>query len=179
MINDNTLLKIKKYEEASQEVYRDYYDHILSRLKANGFNRYEVSNFAKDGFKSKHNLLYWKNKEYYGVGLGASGYIDGLRYTNTKSINNYLNGKIRVYEENVTLEDKETYYIFLGLRLEEGLSLSEYKEIFRSDFINKYYDQINILKNKDLIEITEDRFKIKEEHMYILDYIVDILLYRR
>lgn len=178
MINDNTILKIKNYKEATQEIYRNYYDHIVKRLKDAGFKRYEISNFAKDNFQSKHNLLYWKNKEYYGVGIGASGYLNKIRYSNTKSINKYLNGNIRIYEENVSLKDEEIYFIFLGLRLEEGISLNEYKLLFNKNFKEIYKEQIEILKNKDLIEICEDSFKIKEEHMYILDYIVDILLYR-
>ena len=66
------------------------YELICKKLKENNFLHYETSNFSKIGYESKHNLTYWNNDHYYGFGLGASGYIDNIRYTNTKNINEYL-----------------------------------------------------------------------------------------
>ena len=84
---------------AVDTVKRDMYDYICKILKKNNFIHYEISNFSKKGYDSKHNLCYWNNHEYYGFGLGASGYIENIRYTNTRSINNYLLGNY-VLEEN-------------------------------------------------------------------------------
>ena len=78
------------------------YEYIVSYLKNKGFNRYEVSNFSKENYESKHNLIYWNNQEYGGVGLGSSSYIDNVRRTNTKNMNEYLKGNYLDYEEILT-----------------------------------------------------------------------------
>ncbi len=66
----------------NEDVESDMFDYILQELEKNGFEHYEISNFTKPGFESRHNLMYWDNSEYYGLGAGASGYIDGMRYRN-------------------------------------------------------------------------------------------------
>ena len=68
------------------------YKIICNFLKEKGFKHYEISNFAKEGYESKHNLVYWNNEHYYGFGLGASGYISNIRYNNTRNLNEYFNG---------------------------------------------------------------------------------------
>ena len=83
MIEDNTFLKYKKINTIPEELDAFMYEYICKKLRKHGFKHYEISNFAKDGFESKHNLVYWNNEEYYGFGCGASGYIAGVRYDNT------------------------------------------------------------------------------------------------
>lgn len=177
MINKNTILGNQKIKESSQEIYRQQYDYIFDKLKRHGFNRYEVSNFCKDGFESKHNLIYWNNLEYYGIGSGASGYLNRIRYDNTKSLDNYLKGKRTISKEEVGIQEEEFYYLMLKLRLENGFSLSEFKKIFKYDFIEKYKNQFNSLVNKHLIELNGDNLKITDENLYIMDYILDKLLF--
>ena len=81
------------------------YKLICNKLKNNGYNHYEISNFSKYGYESKHNLTYWNNFEYYGFGLGASGYYDDIRYENTRSFNKYLNGEyIKEYLSRFSIE---------------------------------------------------------------------------
>ncbi len=74
----------------NEDVESDMFDYILQELEKNGFEHYEISNFTKPGFESRHNLMYWENSEYYGLGAGASGYIDGMRYRNRGPIQHYL-----------------------------------------------------------------------------------------
>ena len=166
MINKNTKMYIDGWKEKDEDEIRKMYDYIVSYLKEHGFNRYEVSNFSKDGYESKHNLIYWHNEEYYGVGLGASGYIDGIRYTNTKSINKYLN-HMRNYESEILKEDDICFYdVMLGLRLKEG--------ILENKIINK--EKMNELIRRNLLVRCENRIRVNDEYLFILDYILKELL---
>ena len=124
-LEDSTILKNNHYQELNDEETANQYEYIVSYLKNKGFNRYEVSNFAKENYESKHNLIYWNNQEYGGVGLDSSSYIDDVRRTNTKNMNEYLKGNYLDYEEILTNEDKEFYFIMLGLRKEKGISQRE------------------------------------------------------
>ena len=98
-INQHTLLGIKKEKNISSDLDREMYDEIIDYLKEKGFNHYEISNFSKEGYESRHNLVYWHNEHYYGFGLGASGYLNNIRYDNTKSMDDYLNNKIILNKE--------------------------------------------------------------------------------
>ena len=93
IIEEHTKIFIDKITPIDEELESKMYYNIIKELKKNGYNHYEISNFAKEGFESVHNQVYWNNEHYYGFGLGASGYISNIRYTNTRSINKYLDGK--------------------------------------------------------------------------------------
>ena len=176
-LEDSTLLSINNYQELEEDKVAELYNFIVNYLEKHGYYRYEVSNFSKIGYESKHNLIYWNNDEYGGVGLNASSYIDDKRMTNTKNLTDYLNGKYEYYEENLNLEDKEFYYIMLGLRKEKGISLDEYQLLFNKDFISKYQDKIDKLIKLDDIEIINNYLKVKKDKLFILDYIIRIILY--
>lgn len=176
MINHNTVLGIKNVKEIDQDQYREQYDFIYKFLKNHCFNRYEVSNFSKIGYESKHNLIYWNNQEYYGIGIGASGYINSIRYDNTKSIFQYLSGKREINEEKIENDNEEFYYLMLKLRLTNGFNLSEFNKKFKVDFLEKYKDKVDSLLKSGLVEIKNDNFKITDENLYIMDYILNRLL---
>ena len=122
-------------------------------------------------------MIYWNNDEYGGVGLHASSYIDGVRRTNTKSFTKYLRGEYQDYEEILSKEDEEFYFIMLGLRKENGISLSEYAKRYNKNFLDVYKEKIDSLKKNELIEINDDVLKIKEDNFFIMDYILRKLLY--
>lgn len=176
-IEKGTILFNKNYKEANQDLASDLYNHIVDRLKVNGFNRYEVSNFAKKSYESKHNLIYWNNQEYVGVGLGAASYIGNIRRSNTLSLNKYLNMNFQDYSEVVNSEDKEFYFIMLGLRKSQGISLNEYKQIFKKDFLLEYKDKISELIKVDDLQIVNNYIKVKDDKLFILDYILRKLLF--
>ncbi|MGI6330007.1 MAG: hypothetical protein ACOXZR_04150 [Bacilli bacterium] len=90
MIEDNTELSIFKEIKEEEDLQAKMYKLISKTLSSNGFNQYEISNFSKKGFKSKHNLVYWSNEYYYGFGLGAVSFLNKKRLENTKSLTNYL-----------------------------------------------------------------------------------------
>ena len=134
-VNEHTVLFNKGIKAPKDDVLRDYYDLVEQTLTKNGFVHYEVSNWAKPGYESEHNLTYWRNEQYYGVGLGASGYIGETRYKNTINLSQYLR---RVYvneKENVSSRDKITYQIMLNLRTIEGLDVKFVKD--KQEIISK------------------------------------------
>lgn len=127
MNNDNT-------KNIDEELDYKMYNLICNKLKKSGFNHYEVSNFALPGYESKHNLNYWNNGEYYGFGLGASGYKDDFRYTNTRNIHEYINGNYRLEENLMTHKEQMDNELMLGFRKLQGINVL--------DFFNKYNTNI-------------------------------------
>jgi len=174
ILEDNTLIKVNKYKEEDEDVVREEYDYIYNKLKNNGFNRYEVSNFSFNGYECKHNLVYWNNEEYYAIGVSASSYVDGVRYTTSKNISNYIKGIINKDSFEV---EKEEEYIMLKLRLEEGINLNEYKSIFCNDFLLKYGSVVNEMIVNKLMEINGNYLKTTYNGMMLLDSILVKLMW--
>ncbi len=162
-------------ELLSDDEVAEIYDFSVKYLKNKGYNRYEVSNFCKNGYCSKHNLNYWKRGEYLGVGVGASSFLNGRRFTNTEVIDEYLkcllsNKYAEVFSENVSLQDAKGEYAMLLLRTSIGVNLQDYKKEFKSDFNSDFNKAIN--KNKKYLEITETNVKIKDEYLYVQNSIL-------
>lgn len=114
----------KQIKLPSDEQERQMYWYAKNTLELNGYNHYEISNFAKPGYQSKHNINCWKQKEYIGVGLSASSYINGVRYTNLTDLNKYMkNIEAGKFDQNKMVEeiqkeaDKQKEFMLLGLRM--------------------------------------------------------------
>ena len=165
IIEEHTKLFIDKTTPIDDELESKMYYHIIEHLKNLGYNHYEISNFSKEGYESRHNLTYWNNLEYYGFGLGSSGYINNIRYTNTRSINNYLKGNYILEKTLIDTKTKMENFMMLGLRKTEGISKKEFKDIFSST-ISENFDIINLLDKKLLIDDNE-YLKIPENLLYI------------
>ena len=170
ILEDNTYLKYKNINPIDEELDLEMYNYICRKLKRAGYNHYEVSNFSKLGFKSVHNLTYWNNYEYYGFGCGASGYIDGVRYDNTRNLSKYLNGIINSKEEILSKQSIMEYELMLGLRKTNGINLK--------DFYDKYHVNIQnvfpikpLLKNKELI-LKKGNIMINPKKMYVMNEIL-------
>ena len=162
-VNPHTVLFTKGFKEPEGDVLRKYYDIVEEALTKNDFVHYEVSNWAKPGFQSKHNLTYWRNEEYYGCGLGAAGYIKDIRYKNTINLSQYLTRVFISEKEEVSERDKLTYQVMLNLRTIEGLN--------KSFLVNKE-KEINELVDSGLLQIEGDRLKPTYQGMMILDQII-------
>lgn len=171
-VHPNTVFGIQKVPQATDEVSRGHYELIYQTLTKAGYERYEVSNFARHGKRSIHNLTYWRNLPYYGIGLGASGYLDGVRYTNTKSMKRYLEKTTRDQEEVIDKTMKEFEYLMLNLRLKDGFSKQEFESIFSLPFEVAYQSTIPSLVEKKLLTITNDVVSLTFEGMMLLDYVV-------
>ena len=147
------------------------YELINQKLEQNGFFRYEVSNFAQKGFESRHNLNYWDNNEYYGFGVAAHGYLDGARYSNFTTLEEYLE-KPSTHEIGHILSEVEKLEeeIFLGFRKTEGIDCERIKEKFDIDFEIKY---ANVLKKySDYIERTQKGFALNLKGVLVSNIIL-------
>lgn len=162
-------------ELLSDDEVADIYETVVKYLEEKGFFRYEVSNFSKKGFESKHNQNYWQRGEYLGVGVGASSFIDNRRYTNTESIDEYvhaiLNNKSpEVFSETVMGDDAKAEYAMLRLRTASGVDLNDYKLKFTKDFVKDFPNAIK--KNAKYLDVTETQIKIKSEYLYVQNSIL-------
>ncbi len=126
------------------------YGFIINDLEKNGFKQYEISNFAEDGYESIHNKIYWLNKEYIGVGLGASGYLDGVRYTNNTVLNEYYK-KYRKSIEIIDFNTKFSEEMILGLRLSRGINIEYVNKTYKKDLLKDFKDIEKYIKSGDLV----------------------------
>ena len=166
IIEPNT--KIKDIKPIDDELDYEMYKLICNRLSS--YNHYEVSNFAKEGYESKHNLTYWNNEEYYGFGLGASGYTNDIRYTNTKSINNYIKNEYNRVDEYLTKEDKEKYELIMGFRKLKGINLDNYKNKYNKDLLENPI--INKLLKENKLTVKDNYIFINEDYFYLQNNIL-------
>ena len=162
-------------ELLSDDETADVYDSVRAYLKEKGFYRYEVSNFALKGFESKHNLNYWRRGEYIGLGVAAASFIDGRRFTNTYSIDEYCNDIIfnRPAEANSTViegKDNNFEYIMLALRTANGIDVKDYEKTFGTDIFKDYEKAIK--KNAKYLDITDDKIAVKDEYLYVENGII-------
>ncbi len=162
-------------ELLSDDEVADIYDDARAYLKEKGFYRYEVSNFAKKGYESRHNLNYWRRGEYVGAGVAASSFMNGRRYTNTFSVDEYMNAVIYNKSPEISSEviegvDAEFEYIMLALRTAEGMNVKKFNEEFNSDFDREY--KLAIEKNSAYTERNGDFYKIKEDYLYVQNDII-------
>lgn len=170
IIEDNTKLKINNIKNIDEDLDYKMYKEIINKLKLNGYNHYEISNFSKIGKESSHNNCYWLNKEYYGFGLGASSYINNKRITNTRSITKYTSNK-RINEiEILSLNDIIEYEVMLNLRLKRGIDLDEFKNKYNKELI-EIYDYKNLLLN-NLLELNNNHLYIPENNLYVSNEII-------
>ena len=147
----------------------------VKKLKELGFDRYEVSNFSKKGFESRHNLNYWRRGDYIGFGVAASSCINNIRFTNTFDLDEYfkciLSNHLAVKDrEEVDLAGQEEEFIMLALRTSRGLNLKEYAELFNKNFTEVYAAAIQ--KVGTYIEVNGDFLKIKDENLFIQNSII-------
>lgn len=157
---------------------RDMYDRAVEFLAAKGYERYEISNFAKPGYKSRHNLLYWKCEDYAGFGAGAYSCIGGRRFSNKRGVKEYIaavsqRGRADSQAEVSSELDFMCEFMFLGLRLDEGVSKSEFKDRFGADMEQVFAEPLNkhINMTKTLADCG-DRIKIRPEFAYVSNIIM-------
>lgn len=138
ILEENTLLNKKHHvEEIDEDLAADMTNYINSFLKKNGYIHYEISNYAKAGYFSLHNLKYWEKNEYIGCGMGATSYLNHQRITNSYYINNYLTNQNKFVEE-LSLLDEKKEYVIMGLRKMEGIDKNDYYQRFKSQIDNDF-----------------------------------------
>ena len=171
IIEDNTIYGINNREYIAEDIEYKMYNYIEDKLKNNDYNHYEVSNYARPGYKSIHNINYWNNGSYYGFGLGAVSYINNYRITNTKNLTKYLKGE---YLKDQIYENKEiriSNSLILGLRKVSGINIDKFNKEYNINILNLY--NIKDLIKEEKLLINNNRLYINPKYFYLSN---DILL---
>lgn len=167
IIEPHTKLYIDNVTNIDEDL--DYEMYKLINKKLNKYNHYEISNYAIKNYESKHNLVYWNNLNYYGFGIGASGYINNIRYDNTKSYNNYINGNYLLEKHELDLNETISNEFILGLRKIDGIDINEFYKKYNIEITS--IDIVNKLLKENKIILT-DKLKINPKYIYISNTIL-------
>lgn len=150
-----------------EDVERNMYWYVKNTLELNGYIHYEISNFAKKGYESKHNMNCWKQKEYLGIGTAAHSYRDITRYSNTENLEEYIKNiqkenfeRNRIIHEIQKEDDTKKEYMILGLRQIEGVQISKFKEKFVDNPVYLFRKELNKLSDQGLISVDDDYIKL-------------------
>ncbi|MCQ2978377.1 MAG: radical SAM family heme chaperone HemW [Clostridia bacterium] len=157
-----------KYVFPDEDTDREIYYYICDTLKEHGYHQYEISNFAKPGYESKHNIIYWRAEEYLGLGLAAHSYLNNYRFSNVIDMNRYISklrdeNKITYLHGKKELESKNdqiSEFMFLGLRMLDGISIKEFKERFGVDIDDVYGSIISEMIEDGVMEREDDTIKL-------------------
>ncbi len=170
----------------SEDDEREMYYYTKEFLERTGYKRYEISNYAKDGYECRHNIGYWKRVEYLGFGIGAASLFKGERFFNTSDINRYMHilenedvmNADEVWKalneniESLTQKDEMEEFMFLGLRMTDGVSKSDFKKIFNCDIEAVYGNVIEKLANQNLIKEAGDLITLTDKGIDISNIVL-------
>lgn len=167
-----------KLKLPDDEDERMQYHYTKNYLELKGYKHYEISNFAKTGFESKHNVNCWDQKQYVGFGVAAHSYINGIRYANTDSLKDYLNinGRFKEYQIIEEKQDKigtEKEFMMLGFRKLDGISISKFKEKFGENPLYLFRNEINKLVEENLIEVDLDNIKLTNKGLDLANLVFE------
>ena len=162
------LMNKGKLHLPGEDAEANMYELIMMEMEKHGFRQYEISNYAKLGYESLHNIVYWDNEEYYGIGAGAHSYLNGVRRSNIGPVNKYIHSlkeeKLPIREEiPLTKKDQMEEEMFLGLRKTKGVSLSKFEAKFSESIFNVYRDNIEHLLSQQLIQINSDYIQLTKK----------------
>ena len=165
-----TKIENRKLKLPDEELERNMYWYVKNTLELNGYKHYEISNFAKKGYESKHNMNCWNQMEYVGIGTAAHSYRDITRYSNTEDIKEYIKNvqkgefeKNRIIHEIQKEEDSKKEFMLLGLRKIDGLKISEFKNKFGDNPIYLYRNELKKLSDEKLIIIQDDNIRLSNK----------------
>lgn len=184
ILEENTklydLVNEGKLKLPDEELERKMYWKVKNMLEENGYIHYEISNFAKKKYSSRHNSDCWEQKEYIGIGLAAHSYLEGIRFSNTECIEDYIeNINNDNFEQNITIHEKQTKeekqkeYMLLGLRKIEGVSIKEFKSKFGENPIFLYKQELNRLIENDLLEIDGDYIRLTNKGLDLANLVFE------
>ena len=143
------------------DIQADMYIKAIEILSENNYEHYEISNFSKKGFNSKHNLNYWKNNSYYGFGAAAHGYENGVRYSNYRTIDEYIKNTTKCeYSHRLSEQERLEEEIFLGFRKSDGINTEKINNKYNINFDKKYKNVLDKYLSLNYIEKTENSYKL-------------------
>ena len=172
--------KYAEHEELlpDEDTERKIYEETERILDEYGYKRYEISNYAKEGYKCWHNCGYWERKEYLGLGIGSASLIGDRRFNNVSDLEKYLTTNNIEYENVEILTEKEQMeeFMFLGLRMMDGVQKSKFKQVFSRDMEDIYGDILSDLYNKKLLEISGDTIRLTRHGIDVSNYVFEKFL---
>ena len=177
--------KNKQLELPDEESERRMYWYVKNILENNGYVHYEISNFAKQGYESKHNMDCWTQNEYIGFGVAAHSYLNGKRYSNTTDIKKYISQNKKgdqkgsdpfwspnqIVHEIQTVEDMQREYMLLGLRKIEGVSIQSFKNKFQENPIFLFRKELNKLVEQNLIIVDGNFIRLTNKGLDLANYV--------
>lgn len=181
-VHENTklafLLKEGYVTLVDEDTEYEMYEYLRKRFEEEGYHRYEISNYAMDGYESKHNLRYWNQELYLGFGCGASSFFSGTRYSNIKNIEKYIEN----IETGNSIIDKENYeeldllalmkeYVMLSLRKIEGLDKKKFKAKYKKDIEEIFAEEIKELTDDKLIEEKQDKILLTKRGLEVANLV--------
>lgn len=164
-----------------EDLEADMFEELVTAAKHNGFHHYEISNFAKPGHESRHNLVYWDNREYYGFGAGAHGYLKGKRYANHGPLPKYMkavsSGDRPIREEHqVALDGQKEEFMFMGLRKMAGVSLDDFEERYGVTVDETFPGVVDALTEDGLIVIKGRHVSLTEDGQLLANHVFEKFL---
>lgn len=172
IVEENTPFSRRGIVEQDSDEQAAQYEAIMDLLEEAGYRRYEVSNFALDGKRCRHNLHYWNDDDYDALGLGASGHVGNYRYKNTVDFAHYCAREYLGEEETLTQQEEIECYLLSCLRKIDGFALDDFKERFGRDFLTLKAEEVEKLKSRGLLEIDRGRVKASKDGLLLLDQIL-------
>ena len=166
------LMRKGKLPTPGEDVEASMYGVLMEEMANHGFQQYEISNFAKPGFESRHNLTYWNNTEYFGFGAGSHGYVGKNRYSNYGPLKKYMQpleqGEFPLMHEHVvTVVEQMEEELFLGLRKNKGVSLLSFEEKYNQNLLQLFDKEIKGLISRELIEIEDGYLRLTDKGRFL------------
>ena len=150
----------------SEDLEREMYWYVKNKLEENGYKHYEISNFAKEGKESRHNMNCWNQEEYLGFGVAAHSYLNNERFSNTENLDEYIVKdllEIKQINEIQDILDKQKEYMMLGLRKIDGVSISKFKQKYVNNPVYLFKEEINKLSKEGLLQVNLDNIKLTKK----------------
>ena len=158
-----------KVKLPSEDLERAMYWNVKETLEKNGYNQYEISNFSKGGYESKHNSNCWKQHEYIGIGVAAHSYFEMKRFSNTCNVIEYINNiQQKKYQENITIHEIQNEktmikeYMILGLRMIDGVNVEEFTKKFSKNPRELFRKELEKLIQEELIIVDDENIKLSK-----------------
>ena len=172
-IEPDTVFARKSVQPADEELMSELYLKTVDHLNEKGFSQYEISNFSKVGYESKHNLKYWKCEEYLGIGPSAHSFLKGKRFFFDRDFESFITCPVPVSDGEGGSEEE---YIMLALRLSEGLQNDKFKKRFKKDIDKTVFKKAEYYKSKGLLDLTDERISLNEKGFLLSNTIISDLL---
>lgn len=190
ILEENTILYHKylkgDFVPMNDDKETEIYYKIVDFLKSKGYNHYEISNFSISSYESIHNIIYWSNEEYLGIGLASSSYLKNYRFKNIDKLNEYISfymgdnsnlsisdifKKSTIENEKITFKNQMDYEVILGFRMVKGIDLKKFVNKYNNTIFN-YYPEISNLVNEKLLEKDENYIRISPNYLYLQNQIL-------